>query len=218
VTVSLRLLASFVIAAFALAVTLLVATGALVSKNELGPTPSTSTASPSISPAAPSGATIRSPSPAASPPPAATFAASASIPAIDGIRCEPLERIDYHVHAHLTIRVRGEEHVVPSQIGFRASCLFWLHTHTASGILHIEAPTQRAFTLGEFFDIWGEALGPAEVGSEIVETGESVYAFVDGEPWAADPRDIPLRAHTVIDLQLGQTPLPPLEYAFPAGL
>jgi hypothetical protein len=215
VNVSLRLLATVVIVAFALAVTLLVATG-LLSMTEQSAIPSTSPGLPSISMEASLRLTIRTPSPTASPPDA-TPAGSVSVPVTDGIRCEPVERIDYHVHAHLTVRVRGEQQVVPSQIGFRASCLFWLHTHSASGIIHIEAPTKRAFTLGEFFDIWGEALGPTEVGSEIVETGESVFAFVDGEPWTADPRDIPLR-HTVIDLQLGQAPHPPLEYAFPAGL
>lgn len=213
-----RLLASSVIGAFALAITILVAASALIPKTGPSPTPSTSTALPSISRVAPSGLRIRTPSSPTSPPPAATSAGSASVVAIDGIHCEALERVEYHVHAHLTIRIRGEQQIIPSQIGFRASCLFWLHTHTASGIIHVEAPTERAFALGQFFDIWGEALGPTEVGSETVTMGESVSAFVDGETWTADPRDIPLRAHTVIELQLGQAPLPPLEYLFPTGL
>ncbi len=34
-------------------------------------------------------------------------------------------------------------------------CFYWLHTHTEDGIIHIESPVQRTFTLGHFFAIWG---------------------------------------------------------------
>jgi hypothetical protein len=30
-----------------------------------------------------------------------------------------------------------------------------LHTHDTSGIIHVESPTVRSFTLGEFVDLWG---------------------------------------------------------------
>jgi hypothetical protein len=30
-----------------------------------------------------------------------------------------------------------------------------IHTHDTSGIVHIESPTVRPFTLGQFFDVWG---------------------------------------------------------------
>ena len=35
-----------------------------------------------------------------------------------------------------------------------------LHTHTASGIIHIEADRPGRFTLGQFLDEWGAHLGP----------------------------------------------------------
>ena len=29
----------------------------------------------------------------------------------------------------------------------------WLHTHAADGIVHIESPVDRTYTLGNFFDV-----------------------------------------------------------------
>src|SRR3989304_3495456 len=49
----------------------------------------------------------------------------------------------------------GEPVPVPEATGIRDNCIFWLHTHDSTGLLHIEAPEQRAFTLGQFFAIWG---------------------------------------------------------------
>jgi hypothetical protein len=41
--------------------------------------------------------------------------------------------------------------------------------------------------------------------------------FVDGKEYAGDPRDIPLKAHTQIVLEIGQAGPPP-SYTFPPGL
>jgi hypothetical protein len=36
------------------------------------------------------------------------------------------------------------------------TCFYWLHTHAADGVIHIESPVQRAYTLGDFFYEWGQ--------------------------------------------------------------
>ena len=38
------------------------------------------------------------------------------------------------------------------------SCFSWLHTHASDGIIHIESPVKRTFTLGDFFDLWSQPL------------------------------------------------------------
>jgi hypothetical protein len=45
-----------------------------------------------------------------------------------------------------------------------------------------------------------------------------VRAFVDGKPYAGDPRSIVLGAHTQITLQVGTPIVTPPVYTFPQGL
>jgi hypothetical protein len=46
---------------------------------------------------------------------------------------------------------------IPPQIGIIPDkCIYWLHTHDGTGIIHIESPIKRDFTLGQFFDIWAK--------------------------------------------------------------
>src|SRR5690242_9910791 len=60
---------------------------------------------------------------------------------IDGIECDAVEYGTFHVHAHLDVFVNGQPYIVPSQVGIiDGTCLYWLHTHNTSGIIHIEAP------------------------------------------------------------------------------
>jgi hypothetical protein len=61
----------------------------------------------------------------------------------------------FHIHTHLDIFINGNHYTVPSQIGIKPDdrCLYWLHTHDDNGVIHIEAPEKRDFTLGKFFDI-----------------------------------------------------------------
>jgi len=75
--------------------------------------------------------------------------------AIDGITCDKTEHMVYHTHSHMDIFVNGMPYEVPSGVGIKPSqCLFWLHTHSADGVIHIESPEDRLMILGQFFDIW----------------------------------------------------------------
>jgi hypothetical protein len=140
---------------------------------------------------------------------------------VDGIKCEA-EVLVYHVHAHLFILRDGVPQAVPRSIGIvepaLPRCLYWLHTHDTSGIIHVESPTQRLYTLGQFFDIWGMPLARTGVAGLDVPNGELVV-FVDGQqiPNDQDPRDIELRAHTQVVIEVGKVVQPP-SFQFPQGL
>lgn len=144
------------------------------------------------------------------------------------IPCARLESLLFHVHAHLAIYVDGEPQEVPYGIGIgqpweivpgsvgpfvsRGSCFSWLHTHTLDGILHIEAPIPRTFTLGDFFAVWGEPLSPTQVGN----ANGPVFVYVDGVQVDDDPSEIILADREVIQLNVG-TDLPsPQPYTFPS--
>jgi hypothetical protein len=93
------------------------------------------------------------------------------------------------------------------------SCLYWLHSHTADGIIHVESPTQQTYTLGNYFDIWGQPLSATQVGP----AHGTVIAYVNGQPYAGNPRDIVVGDHTVIQLDVGGN-VAPQTFTFPAGL
>lgn len=149
--------------------------------------------------------------------PLATTATKTTGQAVDGIRCQTREQTIFHIHAHLTVFVNGSPRQIPAGIGIpgaraqnssqgqfigSGTCFYWLHTHAADGIIHIESPIQRIYTLGNFFDEWGQPLGPSQVGPV---TGP-VTALYDGKVYQGNPRDIPLNAHAQIQLEVG-TPL-----------
>jgi hypothetical protein len=167
------------------------------------------------------------PVPAAAP--LAGLATAATRTPVDQISCQTGEQTLFHIHAHLAIFVNGKARQVPAAIGIpgaqaqqtpsgpfitTGTCFYWLHTHAADGIIHIESPVQRTYTLGEFFDEWGQALGPAQVGPA---TGR-VVALYDGQVYQGNPRDIPLTAHAQIQLDIGTPLIAPQSVSFPAGL
>ncbi|HET9475915.1 MAG TPA: hypothetical protein VFP63_00350 [Dehalococcoidia bacterium] len=128
------------------------------------------------------------------------------------VECERGERLNYHVHAHLTLIVEGETVPVPGDIGIRPDCLFWLHTHSPNGIIHVEAPEERAFTLGQIFEIWEQPLSSTQLLHKTVDGSHEVQATVNGEPWSGDPAAIPLADLTTIVLEYGPPFVPPPEF------
>ena len=89
---------------------------------------------------------------------------------IDGITCDAsTSQLVIHVHAHLAVYVDGAARAVPKNIGILPSvggspCVYWLHSHDDDGIMHVESPVIRSFTLGNYFDVWGLPLDSSHVG------------------------------------------------------
>jgi len=142
---------------------------------------------------------------------------------VDSIPCETSEAAVLHVHSHLTIFDRGVQVQIPAFLGMASQsptqgCLYWIHTHDYSGIIHIEAgsvisPSGGNYTLGNFFDIWGQPLSRTQVGP----FKGPVTAFVNGAKYDGDLASIPLRAHQQIVLDVGTPVVPPPNYIFPLG-
>jgi hypothetical protein len=170
------------------------------------------------------------------PTPAGSSSSSSGLPApaatgqtVDGIQCQTSEQVLFHIHAHLAIfGPSGDPVTVPMGIGIPSpqtqnttdgpfvvsgSCFYWLHSHATDGIIHVESPVQRTYTLGDYFDIWGAPLSPTQVGSD----KGTVTAYVNGQLFTGNPRDIPLTAHAVIQLDVGSS-VAPKPYTFAEGL
>jgi hypothetical protein len=123
---------------------------------------------------------------------------------VDGIHCDSMEGAVFHIHQHLAILNHGKPLGVPADIGIPVvgSCLYWLHTHTDDGIIHVESPVMRTFTLGQFFDIWGEPLTATNVAGAKAQKGQ-VRAYVNGMLYKDNPRSIELLEHSDIVLEVG---------------
>jgi len=149
---------------------------------------------------------------------------------VDGIRCQRSEKLAFHIHSHLVLFVNGQQrqvaggigipgsHVVSSPNGLVASggkCLYWLHTHAPDGIIHVESPIQRTYTLGDFFDEWGQPLGPSVLGPY----KGHVVAIYNGKLYeGGNPRNIPLNPHAQIQLEVGKPLVAPETITFSNGL
>ena len=75
----------------------------------------------------------------------------------------------------------GESETIPGDVGRTSNCLFWLHTHAALGVIHVEAPVARTFTLAQFFAVWqqGKPL------SELTHLDAGVKTMLDDLSWWA---------------------------------
>lgn len=148
---------------------------------------------------------------------------------IDGISCLSNEQLQFHIHAHVTVFVGGQSRQIPAGIGIAGaqpqlsprgvfvgsgSCFYWLHVHAADGIIHIESPEQRTYTLGDLFDIWGQPLSPTQVGT----AKGRVVALYNGQTYVGNPRNIPLNSHAQIQLEVGRPLVAPVTSSFPNGL
>jgi hypothetical protein len=141
---------------------------------------------------------------------------------VDGIECTAGMEPNYHIHVHLSLYVNGEQLAIPKAIGvvqpvpsngfiIAGGCFYWVHTHDATGIIHVEPPTQIEVTLGDLFDIWGEPLSNTGVAGY----DGAVTVLVDGEVYSGDPRDIVFEAHKQIALEVGTPVVTPDFYIFP---
>jgi hypothetical protein len=139
---------------------------------------------------------------------------------VDGIQCDSSEQVAYHVHAHLSVYVDGRLRPLPAGVGVVAPlaqqtpngafygasrCYYWLHVHAQDGVIHIESPTARIYTLGQFFDIWRQPLSATQVGS----AEGTLTVFVNDHRYQGDPRAVALGSHVDIQIDIGAPAVPP---------
>lgn len=78
-----------------------------------------------------------------------------------------------HIHPVLKIEVNGQTETIPANLGLKGSCHLPLHTHDDVGTIHVESQVIRDYTLGDFFEVWGQP---------IEKDGYSLEMTVDGKP------------------------------------
>jgi hypothetical protein len=131
-----------------------------------------------------------------------------------GLPAQPSMATLLHHHDLLEIFVNGRAIDVPASIGIyepaaghgrprETGYLTSLHTHDATGIIHVESPAERSFDLGEFFDVWGLRLTSTCIGGYCNDSSQTLTAYLNGTLYTGDPRTIPLTQHEDIVLAFG---------------
>ncbi|HEY3921574.1 MAG TPA: hypothetical protein VGL76_05610 [Gaiellaceae bacterium] len=137
-----------------------------------------------------------------------------------------------HDHVHLDLRVDGRKVTVPAGVGLvqpvdRGPCppspgnlpqgdcttknVYTaavanspVHTHSSSGIIHIETDRKGTVTLGAFFDEWGVRLTSSCVGGYCTGGGKQLRAYVNGRRVTGSPRKIVLTNRQEVALVYGR--------------
>ncbi|HKC29445.1 MAG TPA: hypothetical protein VKB75_15630 [Jatrophihabitans sp.] len=139
---------------------------------------------------------------------------------VGGIQCNAGEQVAYHIHTHVAVFVNGALRAVPPGVGVvepvpqqtangvfvqASRCYYWLHTHAQDGVIHVEAPSQATYTLGQFFAIWRQPLDSTRVGP----VRGAVTTFVDGRKYTGNPAAIVLRSREDVQLDIGTPAVAP---------
>jgi hypothetical protein len=106
-----------------------------------------------------------------------------------GVPAPGFEGTALHTHQHLDLFVDGKRVVVPAGIGIDPAGRFIspLHTHDTSGVIHVESPTVRPFTLGELFGVWASgSVRAGWAGTSTAAAGPSALTSTAGR-WRATP-------------------------------
>lgn len=134
---------------------------------------------------------------------------------VDGVECNTSEQVAFHVHAHLSVYVKGQLRPIPAGIGIvfpaaqstpegpfyaATKCYYWLHVHAQDGVIHIESPAGHSYTLGQFFDLWRQPLSTRQVGPA---TGK-LTMYVNGRLYRGNPRNMQLGSHVDIQIDVGK--------------
>ncbi|HEY7227366.1 MAG TPA: hypothetical protein VH481_04510 [Nitrososphaeraceae archaeon] len=147
-----------------------------------------------------------------------TIEASGQYPIIDGIKCDGIEQLDFHYHAHLNIFVNGSPYLIPGGIGIKLpDCIYWLHTHDASGLIHIESPQNNTFKLGQFFDICGQKFNNSQIFVLKADnsTDRTLTVYLNGTTFnRTSYRDIPILNRQDIVIIYGVRPPEIPQYRF----
>jgi hypothetical protein len=149
-----------------------------------------------------------------------------------GIPCDSGANSQVHYHAALQIIYQGTPVSLPSDAGRLSTCNYWLHVHAESpGVIHIESPKNRTFTLADFFAVWSASKGTPEpldsthVAKFTLTPDQTLVVYVDHadkkgpQLYTGDPGKIVLAAHEVITLEITPPTVdPPPTFIFQSGL
>jgi hypothetical protein len=109
--------------------------------------------------------------------------------------CDPQEHIVMHIHPMLKITVDGQAQEIPNNIGIEgvdgdtshdqaldsSPCLHFLHTHDATGKLHVESPLETDYKLSDFFAVWQKSFSKEQILDFKADAEHRIRMTVNGQ-------------------------------------
>lgn len=87
----------------------------------------------------------------------------------------------FHIHPNLQIVINGQKQEIMANIGISLSCMNALHTHDSSGIIHVESPEKRDFTLSDFFAVWNKTYNKDQILDYKVDNKHVIRETINGQ-------------------------------------
>ena len=124
-----------------------------------------------------------------------------------GLNALSAEALAFHIHQHLDVFVNGKKVTVPQFIGIDdGSFITELHTHDATGIMHVESAQTKPYTLGQFVSVWGVRLSKQCIGGYCAGPGKPLRFYLNGKRYLSDPNNLILKNHQEIAIVYGKAP------------
>jgi hypothetical protein len=147
----------------------------------------------------------------------------------DTMACLGTEGTVIHIHMYLEIYVNGQQVQVPANTGIIQdqngnACFYPLHVHDGEpNIIHEESPIQATYTLGAFFDVWGQPLSKTQVMQYKADATHSlVFEVFDANGkltrYTGDPLNLPFHAHDTIVILYNSPNAKPIPFTSWNGL
>jgi hypothetical protein len=145
---------------------------------------------------------------------------------VAGLTCR--SHVGPRVGAHLEVFANERVVIIPAGVGIApphrrdgvyvrsGRCSYAARTIEPTGVIHLDPRTH--VTVGQFFELWGQPLSERRLAGFVARRGGSVRAYVSGRPWRGNPRDIVLRRHAQVVLEVNGYVPPHSRYLFPPGL
>ncbi len=117
-------------------------------------------------------------------------------------KCTGHFKNNMHYHFYLEILQENEKIPLPSNVGVYENCIHPIHTHDASGLVHVDYPEKIHFTLGDFFDMQGIIFHDRQIGSIKTFDGYKIIVRVGDKNREKDYRNILLEDKKDIKIQI----------------
>jgi len=114
--------------------------------------------------------------------PAPAVETSTADPHVVALTCTTDMATKFHIHPQVAILINGERQTIPSNVGITSTCMNPLHTHDATGTIHVESPVKLDFTLADFFAVWGKTFNQDQILDSKADDTHEITMTVNGKP------------------------------------